>query len=206
MDNKIIEELKEVLGVTGYGEIRTKEQFFNLISYMYCLEDEDVRDIVLSIENIELLVEEYFNECIDTIIDYDPSIMVALVDSNSYIMELLEKNTHESRLELAKELKSFSKWLMLDSRVNYTDGINHHEISVHAAITMLLKNKDGAKAKRMKFRLISDSPEKLLKDLRDLIRYGIDFGDTPYLGGDLKNSKDFFEGVPIGSNQNYYLH
>lgn len=206
MDNKIIEELKEVLGVREFHEVRTKEQFFNLISYLYCLEDEDVQNIVLSIESIELLVEEYFNECIDTIIDYDPSMMVALVDSNSYLMELLEKNTRESRLELAKELKAFSKWLMLDSRVNYTNGVDHLEISVHAAITMIVENKDEAKAKKMKFRLIPDSPEKLLKDLKELVQYGIDFGDKPYLSGNLKNSKDFFQEFAPGPNQNYYLH
>ena len=97
---------------------------------------------------------------------------------------------------------------MLDSKVKYSNGKDHYEISVYAAITMIIDNKDDFKAKKMKFCLITEKPDDLLKDLQELVRYGIDFGDTPYLGGDLRNleSRGYYDEFKVESRENYYLH
>lgn len=194
MEKEIIKELKEVLGIKNWNEIKTKEQFFDLVSYMYSLDDHVNEEIIKLIENLEMLIEDYFNECIELVIDYEPSIMVALVDMNTFIMDIFEdepENLHET---IAHEFKNFSKWLMVDSKVKYIKDKDSFDISVFAALTIINENKDKDDNK-IKLFLITEKRQSLLKDLQDLVRYGIDFGESPYLsnGVDGYNNESLFE-------------
>lgn len=207
MEKEILKELKEVLGVKAWNEIKTKEQFFDLIPYMYSLDDPINEEIIKSIDNIEMLIEDYFNECIELIIDHEPSIMVALVDMNSFLMEIIEEEAENIRETIAYELKNFSKWLMVDSKVKYIKDKDSFDISVFAALTIIRENQGSEKDKNIKLFLITERRQNLLKDLQELVRYGIDFGESPYFGGGIDgyDSEGMFEEVDEYEDD-YYLN
>lgn len=191
MDKEVL-NLKDALNIKCWSDIKTKEQFFDFISYMYCLDDEVNEEVVLSIDNMEMLIEEFFNDCIDLVIDYEPSIMVSLVDMNSYLMEMFEKDDKpEVRKKIAHELKNFSQWLMIDSKVKY---INNNEISVVSVFEALKGIREKGENQSIKLLLIPEKRQNLLKDLQELVRYGIDFSDDPY----------FTVGVNKYDNNSYY--
>jgi len=177
MEKTTTEELKEVLNVTEWKEIKTTEQFSNLVSFMYTLDEKNNCEILSSIEKLELLVESFFYESIDTIIDYEPSIMVALVDMNSHLISLLAEGDESISIKkVAHELMVFSKWIMVDSKVKYIKADKEYIISIFAALTMIrgiLEKEDKAE---IEINLLSERRDTLLKDLKDLVEFGIDFG------------------------------
>lgn len=205
MDNEVIKELKEVLNIKEWSEIKSREQFSDLVSYMYSIDDKILEEIVMSIDNLEMVIEEYFNECIDLIIDLEPSIMVAFVDTNSYIMEMFEKDDKpEIRKKIAYELKNFSKWLMVDSKVKYVKENESFYISVFTALTIIKANTDD---QNIKLFLVTEKRQNLLKDLQELVRYGIDFGDSPYFstGIDAYGNAGYYEDMD-DYEEDYYLN
>lgn len=207
MEKKVIRELKEVLNVINWSDIKTKEQFYDLISYMYCLDNTVNEEIIMAIDNIELRIEEYFNDCIDLIIDHEPSIMVALVDTNSYLMEMFDDDDKpEVRKKIAYELKNFSKWLMVDSKVKYIKGQESFVISVFAAFTIIRENQEEDEEKDIKLFLITEKRQNLLKDLQDLVRYGIDFGESPYFTGSVDSYGSGFYDDLEDYEDDYYLN
>ncbi len=205
MDKDITVKLKELMKVREWSEIKTKEQFYILVSYMHCIDDAVNENIVMSIDNIEMLIEEYFIDYIDLIIDLEPSIMVALVDTNSYIMEMFEKDDKpEIRKKIAHELKNFSQWLVVDSKVKYIINNETYIASVFAALEVVKKNKDD---KSLKLNLMTEKRQNLLKDLQDLVRYGIDFGDSPYFAtkADSYGSSGYYDEMD-DYEEDYYLN
>lgn len=207
MDKEVIKELKKVLNIQNWKEIKTKEQFSDLISYMYCIDNKTLEEIVTSIDSLEMLIEEYFYDCIDLIIDLEPSIMVALVDTNSYIMEMFEKNDKpETRKKIAYELKKFSEWIMVDSKVKYVKDNESFYISVYTALTIIKANTDE-EDQNIQISLATEKRQNLLKDLQELVKYGIDFGDTPYFtnGVNSYNNKSYFDELD-DYEDDYYLN
>lgn len=207
MDKEVIKELKKVLNIQKWEEIKTKEQFSDLISYMYCIEGKTLEEIVMSIDSLEMLIEEYFYDCIDLIIDLEPSIMVALVDTNSYIMEMFEKDDKpETRRKIAYELKKFSEWIMVDSKVKYVKDNESFYISVYTALTIIKANADE-EDQNIKLSLVTEKRQNLLKDLQELVKYGIDFGDPSYFanGTDAYNNNGYFDELD-DYEDDYYLN
>ncbi len=205
MDKDIIVELKDVIKIQDWSEIKSKEQFYILVSYMYGIEDAINEEIILSIDNIEFLIEEYFNEYIDLIIDLEPSIMVALVDTNSFIMEMFEKDDKpETRKKIAHELKNFSQWLMVDSKVKYIKNNQSFVVSVFAVLNIVKENQDD---KNLRLNLITEKRQNLLRDLQDLVRFGIDFGDSPYFSAnsDSYGRNGYYEEID-DLEDDYYLN
>ena len=205
MDKNITIKLKELMKVKNWSEIKTKEQFYILVSYMHCIEEAVNEDIIMSIDNIEMLIEEYFNDYIELTIDLEPSIMVAIVDTNSFIMEMFEKDDKpEIRKKIAHELKNFSQWLVVDSKVKYSIDNETYIASVFEALEVVKRNHED---KNLKLNLIAEKRQDLLKDLQELVKYGIDFGDSPYFKAktDSYGSSGYYEEID-DYEEDYYLN
>lgn len=202
--NKItIKKLKKELNISCWSEVKTKNQFDRMMAYMYLLDDKTNEEIVNSINNLKELIEAYFIDRIDLIIDYEPSIMVALADMNSSIMELFDKKGMKAKKMIPHKLKNLSQWLMADSKVECITKNHSLILTVAEVIDILMENKDEMTTEDFQIFLIKDKLESLPLDLRELIKYGIDFGEDPYLGRSF-NLYDFYE---IEDNEdNYYLN
>ncbi len=181
MENNTVKELKDVLGIEEWNQIKNKEQFLDLVSYMYSLDEKLNYEILSNIEKLELLIEEFFYDAIDTVIDYEPSIMVAFVDMNSYLINLLEDETVQNSLQkVSHELREFSKWFMVDSKVKYIKASKEYIISIYAALTMIKELIAEEKGATIDISLLSERRDLLLKDLKDLVEFGIDFQEENY--------------------------
>lgn len=212
MNENIVVELKEVLNINNWSEIKTFDQFYYLVSYMYSLDQKTNREIVNSIDNLEMLIEEFFNVCIDLVIDYEPTIMVALVDINEILMDIFsEDNTPESKNKIAYELTKLSEWLMVDSKVKYKgkrkaqDSGKYEEesfvVSVFTVLTMLREKINNNDKSEFKLYLIKDKRKSLLIDLQDLVNNFIDFSDDEYF---MKNNLNEYEFDEL--DDDYYLN
>ena len=200
MEKSTIDELKEILNITEWNEIKTTEQFSNLVSYMYTIDEKLNCKILGSIEKLEQLVEGFFYESIDTIIDYDPSIMVALVDMNSHLTALLTEGDEKQAIKkAAHELMEFSKWIMVDSRVKYVKAGKEYQISIFAALTMIRGILEKEEKAEIQINLLSERRDSLLKDLKDLVEFGIDFGNED---GNA-NGREFDNGHHEGYDEDY---
>lgn len=207
MEKCTTDELKEVLGIQEWKEIETTEQFLNLVSYMYTLDEKVNYEILNSIEKLEMLVEGFFYDSIDTIIDYDPSIMVALVDMNSHLIALLsEKNDPDNVKKVAHELMLFSKWIMVDSKVKYIKAGKEYIISIFAALTMIKEILEKDKNAEIDICLLSERRDSLLKDLKDLVEFGIDFGDGNYYQEEDYEKNKQLDDFSDYEDDDYFLH
>ena len=161
------QQLKKVLQVRQWSEIKTPQQFYRLMRHFHDLSPILQRRIVSEINDLTKMTEDFLRLCIDGIVDYEPSIMLEMMDQASEIKKAIGGEKQISKQEQKKAVSekyiSFSEWFNVDGEVQCSNGKDEIICSVSDAVEMAIENDRKEKKEPINMMLLT-------KQRRDLMR------------------------------------
>ena len=191
MESISAEKLKRELHVKDWSEIKTPEQFYLLMQHFHNLSPRLRNKVLSEISDLEEKMEQFLKHCIDGIVDYEPSIMMAMIDKWTVLKQSIEAErmadtpkTKKSRMELFMD---FSKWFSLYGEVKCTRGFSEVICSISDAVKLAIKNDEMKEHEQVDMLLMTDTRKLLQEKMEAMKLYDTDVDRElllEYLGED----------------------
>lgn len=161
------QKLKKVLQVEEWSEIKTDQQFYLLMQNFYHLTPVLRNKILSAIENLPEMTEKFLRHCIDGIVDYEPTIMIDMINRGSDIKKVFgeEKriDTPKKKKALSELYRAFSAWFSEDGEVQCVRGDDAIICSVSDAVEMAIENESKEKKEPLDMLLLTKARKDLLE-------------------------------------------
>lgn len=167
------EKLKRKLKVKVWSEITTPEQFLQLMQYFYRLSPRLQNKVLGEMNNLGENMEKFLKHCIDGIVDYEPSIMIAIIDKWVGLKQTIEaesvSDTPKARKKRMDSFVDFSEWFSENGEVKCTSGFKEVICSISDAIKLAIKNNEAKEHDQIDMLLLTDA-RKLLSEKMEAMR------------------------------------
>ena len=167
MDAMTPQKLKKILQIEDWSEIKTEEQFYLLMERFYCCTPALRNKIISAIEDLPGKTENFLRYCIDGIVDYEPSIMINMIDRGSDIKKAFagdtKINTPKKKKALSELYCAFSEWFSEDGEVQCVKGEDEMICSVSDAVEMAIENESREKKEPLNMLLLTKVRKNILE-------------------------------------------
>ena len=161
------QKLKKVLRIEDWSEIKTEKQFYLLMQNFYNLTPVLRNKILSSIEDLPKMTENFLRYCIDGIVDYEPSIMIDMINRGSDIKKVFggetKINTLKKKKALSELYRAFSEWFSEDGEVQCIKGEDAVICSISDAVEMAIENGASEKKEPLEMLLLTEVRKNLLE-------------------------------------------
>ena len=159
------QQLKKVLHVNEWVEINTPKKFCLLMQYFWHLAPRVRSQILSQIQGLDQMTESFIRMCIDGIVDYEPSIMIALMDQEANMKKMVQEARlkPQKKKQLSDVYTAFSEWFNGKGEVQYMQGRNASICSVSDAVKMAIENDEKERKEELDMILLTDIRRNLLQ-------------------------------------------
>lgn len=179
MNKKTKEKILSQIGISEWNQIKTTAHFEGFISNIEAFSDKDIMQIVWEMRDPAKLTEDYFEEMINTVFDYDPNLMYELIDSKEYLIKFIENIDFNGKYvdekvflgRLAEGLRDYFHWYEVETNSRITDKKSDYETSVSQTLNILRRNDALPKDKREDIKVLYDTPTPETLELLDTLEF-----------------------------------
>ena len=161
------QKLKKVLQIQEWSEIKTPQQFYLLMQHFHNLSPLLRNKIISEIHDLTKVTEDFMRLCIDGIVDYEPSIMIEMIDQGNEIKKAIggEKQIRAPKKKKAVSEKyySFSEWFNVYGEVQCIKGKDEIICSVSDAVEMAIKNDQKEEKETIDMMLLTQQRRNLIQ-------------------------------------------
>lgn len=180
--NKTVEKLNKLLNVKSGKEIDTPLIFQQFMESLSEFDQTSVDIILQEVPELNTKLETFFKNCIDAVIDYEPEIMLLLLEMALEAKTYMETSKKEKKLSLGAFLVEEMAWLSKPDRVKYKNpskSCKTETISVFQALkNMSQDNETSLECGKGRYKLIDEiefsdhfpSEEEMLMEEIELIK------------------------------------
>ncbi|GEM_PF-2305095 len=173
------QQIKQLICIDDWSELDNPEQFFKLMSHYYDLAPGVQSKITAKINDINGMADKFKEYCASNIMDYEPSIMMALSkqidDIKAAVGSTNKVRGPEKRQKISYLYKTFSEWFAIRSEVRCQLGKSDFVCNVADAITLAGDSKTGENSGDLSMILMTGERESIMKEQDQKLFTEMDF-------------------------------
>lgn len=193
-------QIKEILDVRDWAEVKRPEQFSVLLANFHLLAPGVRSRIVSKIPDITDLTSRFYDYCADALIAYEPTVIMVLAPLIK-LMDMIKSETggkivKEDRVFVSDVYNAFSIWYGRDAEMLWSNE-SHDDICTIDEAIKLVKDAEANKGSALDMTLLTQEREPFLAALEKTSssEYTIDVEFINKLLGDeagaVINEKDY---------------